>query len=265
VQLDSVYADVQNKLYENQDKLNALKNQNESLSSQKKALVVQVLELNKQIDGLTQNNVQALTHLKDLSDVTKAQAESIKKAMENMSIKDAYIKNFQSLVARNDSLNMVLVMKLNGAIGNYGDKDINIKVNNGWVYIDISNKLLFKSGGYDVAEKAKDFLGKIANVLNNQPEINFMVEGGLDTGSYKNNILIDDWVLSAKRATSIVRILQNQYSIDPKRMTATGRNQYIPIPITEKGTPEYHQAANTKTRIIILPQLDQLFRLLEKK
>src|SRR5205085_10086953 len=101
-------------------------------------------------------------------------------------------------IARKDSMNMALVMNLKGAIGNLDDQDINIKVDKGVVYIDISDKLLFKSGKYEVSEQAKTVLGKVATVLKNQPDIEFMVEGHTDSIPYKGPVLLDNWDLSVK-------------------------------------------------------------------
>ncbi|HRE37966.1 MAG TPA: OmpA family protein, partial [Chitinophagaceae bacterium] len=198
--------------------------------------------------------------LEDLSVITAAQAESIKKSMENIGAKDAYIQTLQQQMARKDSLNMALVMNLKGAIGNLDDKDINIKVDKGVVYVDISDKLLFKSGSYDVTERAKEVLGKVATVLKNQPEIEFMVEGHTDNVPYKGGVLLDNWDLSVKRATAVVRILQKQYGLDPAKMAAAGRGEYKPL---EDNSTREGKAANRRTRIVILPQLDQFFKLLE--
>jgi len=159
-------------------------------------------------------------------------------------------------------LNMALVMNLKGAIGNLDDEDINIKVDKGVVYIDISDKLLFKSGSYDVTDKAKTVLGKVALVLKNQPDIEFMVEGHTDNVPYHGGVLLDNWDLSVKRATSVVRILQNQYGLDPAKIAAAGRSQYKPL---QDNSTKEGKAANRRTRIVILPQLDQFFKLLEPK
>ncbi|RXK81007.1 OmpA/MotB family protein [Filimonas effusa] len=213
------------------------------------------------IDFLKQNNNQVLSQLKDLSVISGSQAESIKKSLENIGMKDAYIKDLQSAIAKKDSLNMALVMNLKGAIGNLDDKDINIKVDKGVVYIDISDKLLFKSGSYDITDRAKEVLGKVATVLNNQPNIEFMVEGHTDNVKFARGVLLDNWDLSVKRATSVVRVLQEQYRIPASRMTAAGRGEYVPV--ADNATTE-GKAANRRTRIVILPQLDQFFKLLEK-
>lgn len=216
----------------------------------------------ERVEGLKQNNSILLNQLKDLSVITGSQAESIKKSLDNIGAKDAYIQDLQSAIARKDSLNMALVMNLKGAIGNLDDKDINIKVEKGVVYIDISDKLLFESGSYDITARAKEVLGKVAKVLNNQPDIEFMVEGHTDSNPYKKGVLLDNWDLSVKRATAVTRVLQNDYAIPPARITAAGRSEYIPI--SSNDTPE-GRAANRRTRIVILPQLDQFFKLLEKK
>ncbi|MBC7507997.1 MAG: OmpA family protein [Ferruginibacter sp.] len=233
-------------------------------NSQSKALLeAELAGLKKQMDFLKENNTTALKQLESLSVISGSQAESIKKSLDNIGAKDAYIQDLQSAISRKDSLNLALVTNLKGAIGNMDDKDINIKVDKGVVYIDISDKLLFKSGSFDVSEKAGTVLGKVAAVLKNQPDIEFMVEGHTDNVAYKGNaMLADNWDLSVKRATAVVRILQNQYGLNPANMTAAGRSEYKPV--TDNGTAE-GRAANRRTRIVILPQLDQFFKLLEPK
>jgi chemotaxis protein MotB len=253
--LDGVYAKLQSDLRASND-------QNIDCNNKKAALQSQVDALTKQVDFLKENNTQALKQLQDLSVISSSQAESIKKSLENIGAKDSYIQTLQSEMARKDSLNMALVMNLKGAIGNLDDKDINIKVDKGVVYIDISDKLLFKSGSYDVTSKAKEVLGKVAMVLKNQPDIEFMVEGHTDNIKFNKPPLIDNWDLSVKRATSVVRILQNQYGLDPAHIAAAGRSEYKPI---SDNTTDEGRASNRRTRIVILPLLDQFFKLLEKK
>ncbi len=232
---------------------NALENDNASLNGK-------VNDLNKQIDYLKQNSTQLLKQLEDLSIISAAQSDNIKKSLENIGAKDAYIQTLQQQMARKDSLNMALVMNLKGAIGNLDDQDINIKVDKSVVYIDISDKLLFKSGKYEVTPQAKVVLGKVAMVLKNQPDIEFMVEGNTDNVPYRSGVLLDNWDLSVKRATAVVRILQNQYGLDPAKMAAAGRSEYKPV---DDNSTAAGRAANRRTRIVILPQLDQFFKLLE--
>ena len=209
IELQGEYSKLQSQLKD----CNDLTNQN---AIKKAALENELANLKKQVDYLNANNSQALKQLENLSVISSSQAESIKKSLDNIGAKDSYIQGLQTALNRKDSLNLALVTNLKGAIGNLDDKDINIKVDKGVVYIDISDKLLFKSGSYVVADRAKEVLGKVALVLKNQPEIEFMVEGHTDNVPFKGNaVLIDNWDLSVKRATSVVRILETQYGLSP--------------------------------------------------
>jgi chemotaxis protein MotB len=252
-----------NKEYES--KQAALKTCNDSttdMARQRLALQEQVSMLNRQAALLKENNTQALNQLQDLSVITGTQAESIKKSLENIGAKDIYIQDLQKAIARKDSLNMALVMNLKGAIGNLDDKDINIKVDKGVVYIDISDKLLFKSGKYDVTSHAMEVLGKVAMVLKNQPDMQFMVEGHTDNIPFKRPPLLDNWDLSVLRATAVIRILQDKYGLSPSLITAAGRSEYQPVTTNETADG---RAINRRTRIVVLPELDQFFKLLETK
>jgi chemotaxis protein MotB len=253
-ELDSSYRAVQNDLKNCRD----IQDEN----GRKRAQLETELEgLNKQVAFLKENNNAMISQLKDLSVISSSQAESIRKSLENIGSKDIYIQNLQKEINRKDSLNMALVMNLKGALKDVNDQDIDIKVEKGVVFISISDKMLFKSGSFTVNDKAMGVLGKVAQVLNNRPEIDFMVEGHTDNVPIKNECIQDNWDLSTKRATSVVRILQNQFKIDPKRITAGGRSEFVPL--TSNDTVE-GKAVNRRTRIVILPQLDQFFKLLEK-
>jgi len=245
-----------------QSDLKTCEDEKTAAASKRKELESEIDMLNKQNAFLKENNTQALNQLQQMSVISGAQAESIKKSLENIGAKDLYIQDLQASMAKKDSLNMALVMNLKGAVGNLDDKDINIKVDKGVVFIDISDKLLFKSGSFDINDNAKVVLGKVAAVLKNQPDIEFMVEGHTDNIPFKKGVLIDNWDLSVKRSTSVVRVLQNQYGLDPAKMSAAGRAEYLPV--ADNGTAE-GKAANRRTRIVILPQLDQFFKLLEPK
>ena len=255
LQLNETYTQLQNSLKN-------CENEKAEANRQKAALQTDIENLNKQIAFLKEHNTQTLKQLQDLSVISSSQAESIKKSLENIGAKDVYIQDLQASMARKDSLNMALVMNLKGAIGNLDDKDINIKVDKGVVYIDISDKLLFKSGSYDITAQANTVLGKVALVLKNQPDIEFMVEGHTDNVAFKRGVLLDNWDLSVKRATAVVRVLQNQYGLAPAKMAAAGRGEYLPL--TTNDTDE-GRSINRRTRIVILPQLDQFFKLLETR
>ncbi len=245
-----------------QGDLNSCETANANYLKQIEDLKRQIADLSKDQHYLQTTNTQVLNQLEALSVISSAQAASINKSMENLGMKDAYIQNLQTSMAKKDSLNMALVMNLKGAVGNMDDKDINIKVDKGVVFIDISDKLLFKSGSFDVTDNAKVVLGKVAKVLKNQPDLEFMIEGHTDNVPFKKGELVDNWDLSVKRATTIVRLLQTQYGIDPSKMTAAGRSEYSPV--ASNGTNQ-GKSSNRRTRIVILPQLDQFFKLLERK
>lgn len=218
--------------------------------------------LQEQNDYLRENYTSVLNQLKDLSVISTAQAESIKKSLENLNAKDTYIKDLQVKMQQKDSMNMALVLNLKGALKDVNDQDVQIKVEGSAVFISISDKMLFKSGSYEVTPQAKAVLGKVAEVVNAQPDIQFMVEGHTDNKPIKTSFIKDNWDLSVLRASAVTRILQKDYNVDPKRMIAAGRSEYISIAdnATEEG-----RASNRRTRIVILPQLDQFFQLLEPK
>jgi chemotaxis protein MotB len=243
-----------------------LKNCNDLTASDaaaKAALQKQLDDLNSQLALAKQNQDATLKQLENLSLVSSTQAESIKKSLDNIGAKDLYIQNLQAAMAHKDSLNMALVMNLKGALADVNDQDINIKIDKDVVYIDISDKLLFNSGKWDVTPAAKVVLGKVATVLKAQPDIEFMVEGHTDNKPYDHpGAIKDNWDLSTKRATSVIRILQKEYGLDPAHMTAAGRGEYLPIAPNDTNEG---RAANRRTRIVILPQLDQFFKLLEHK
>ncbi|MCW3122041.1 MAG: flagellar motor rotation protein MotB [Flavipsychrobacter sp.] len=220
-----------------------------------------IKSLQDQVSDLKSANANLQKHMDDLSVITGAQATSINKSLDNIGVKDAYIGRLQSALNRKDSMNMALVINLKSAIGNLDDKDVNIKVDKGVVYVDISDKLLFKSGSYDVTDRAQEILGKVAKVLVSQPDVEFMVEGHTDNVAFTRGVLEDNWDLSVKRATSVVRILNNKYHVPPARMTAAGRAEFVPVASNDS---KEGQAANRRTRIVILPQLDQFFKILEK-
>src|SRR6185312_15246364 len=168
--LNKSYADLQNDLKNCNSKT-------ADLTRDKSNCDAQVAALNKQIAFLKDNNTQALKQLQDLSVISDAQAQSIRQSLDNLGAKDAYIESLQNAMAHKDSLNMALVQNLKGAIGDLNDQDINVKVDKDVVYIDISDKLLFASGKYNVTKRAQEVLGKVAAVLKAQPNIEFMVEG----------------------------------------------------------------------------------------
>ena len=260
--LQSKYDSLNNAYGALQNDLKNCNNKTATLTQDKSNCDAQVAALQKQITFLKDNNTQALKQLEDMSVISASQAQSIRQSLDNIGAKDAYIESLQNALAHKDSLNMALVNNLKGAIGDLNDQDINVKVDKGVVYVDISDKLLFASGKYEVTKRAQEVLGKVAKVLKAQPDIEFMVEGHTDNVPFLRGLLLDNWDLSVKRATAVVRILQNKYGLEPAKMAAAGRSEYVPVATND--TPD-GRALNRRTRIVILPQLDQFFKLLEHK
>jgi chemotaxis protein MotB len=217
-------------------------------------------EMKSQMDFLRENNAQLLNRLSDLSVVSKTGAESIKKSLETMEEQGKYIKDLTASLQRKDSLNLQLVMNLKKSLDNINDDDVNIEVKKGVVFISISDKLLFKSGSFEINKSADNVLAKIAKVVNDHKDIEILVEGHTDNVPMKNDCMKDNWDLSVMRSTSIVRSLQSKYGVDPKRMTAGGRSEFLPKTSNENTAG---RSTNRRTEIIITPKLDQFFELMK--
>ena len=214
----------------------------------------------QQVEYFKSTNTNLMKTLSDLSVVSKSGAESIKKSIEALNEQKKYINNLTSSIQRKDSINLALVMNLKRSLYDFDDEDINIEVKKGVVYVSISDKMLFKSGSYTINERAKAVIGKIAKIFNDHTELDILVEGHTDTVPIHTTCMEDNWDLSAKRATSIVRLMQTTFKVKPERMTAGGRSEYVPKTTNETAKG---RAINRRTEIIILPELDQFFKLLE--
>lgn len=216
--------------------------------------------LEKQLDYFKSTNNDLLDRLSDLAVVSKSGAESIKKSLEALNDQNRYIKDLTTSIQRKDSINLVLVMNLKRSLADFDDEDISIEVKKGVVYISISDKMLFRTASYQISARADEVLGKIAKVINDHENLDVLVEGHTDNVPISNACMVDNWDLSVKRATSVVRLLQTKYTVDPDRMTAGGRSEYMPKSTneTDKG-----RSLNRRTEIIILPQLEQFFELLQ--
>lgn len=217
--------------------------------------------LNETIGRLNNQNSALLNNVGDLATLSKKEAENLERSLESIKEKDLTIQRMQDAINKKDSVTLALVTSLKGVLGNMSDEDIQINVEKGVVYVSISDKLLFDSGKYNVSERAKEVLGKVAQVVKNRPEIEFMVEGHTDNVPIRNAVLQDNWDLSVKRATSVVRVLQEEFGVQPQRMTAAGRSFYVPVASNETAEG---RAKNRRTRIVILPKLDQFYGLIEE-
>jgi chemotaxis protein MotB len=219
-----------------------------------------VNKLEKQIDYFKSTNTNLLDRLSDLSVVSKTGAESIKQSLVALNEQNRYIKDLTTSIQRKDSLNLVLVMNLKRSLDDFDDEDINIEVKKGVVYVSISDRMLFKSGSYKISNRAEEVIGKISKIINDHDELDILVEGHTDNVPIATDCIDDNWDLSVKRATSIVRLMQIKFGVEPERMTAGGRSEYIPKSTNETTDG---RALNRRTEIVILPKLDQFFELLE--
>lgn len=222
----------------------------------------QMKTLEDQMNFLKTNNTNLLNRLEDLSIISQSGAETIKKSLDVMNEKDKYIKNLTNSMARKDSLNLSLVMNLKRSLADVNDSDVQIEVKKGVVYISISDKMLFRSGSSTINANASTVLGKVAQVINDHNDLDILVEGHTDNVPINTGCTKDNWDLSAERATAVVRMLQTKYKVNPSRMTAGGRSEYVPK--ADNATAEGRKA-NRRTEIIILPKLDQFFELMTEK
>ncbi|WP_297794930.1 OmpA family protein [uncultured Eudoraea sp.] len=251
------YAELETKQKETQDLLNSATVKLNSCLEEKATADARLKTLEDQNAFLKANNQELINNMGNLTTLTAKGAENLEKSLESLQEKDLTIRKLQNAITRRDSVNLALVQSLKGVLGNLDDQDIEINVEKGVVFISISDKLLFSSGSYNVTARAKEILGKVAQVVNNKPDFEFMVEGHTDDVPYRKGVLLDNWDLSVKRSTAVVRILQNDYGVDPKRMTAAGRSQYIPVSQTDK-------SKNRRTRIVVLPKIDQFYSMIEE-
>jgi len=248
------YAELEAQQRETQDQLN-------TATVKLNACLEDKNRLNETIGRLNNQNSALLNNVGDLATLSKKEAENLERSLESIKEKDLTIQRMQDAINKKDSVTLALVTSLKGVLGNMSDEDIQINVEKGVVYVSISDKLLFASGKYNVTDQAKVVLGKVAQVVKNRPEIEFMVEGHTDDQSIRNAVLQDNWDLSVKRATSVVRVLQNEFGVEPQRMTAAGRSYYVPVASNETAEG---RAKNRRTRIVILPKLDQFYGLIEE-
>jgi chemotaxis protein MotB len=218
--------------------------------------------LSQQNDYLKKNNSELINNVGNMTTLTTQGAQNIEKALETIKEKDLKISRMQDALTKKDSVTLALVTSLKSSVG-ISDPDIEINVEKGVVFISIADKLLFKSGSYVVSERAKEVLAKVAKVVNDKPTFECMVEGHTDNIPFTGNaILLDNWDLSVKRSTAIVRVLVKELNVNPKQLIAAGRGEFIPL--VENTTSE-NRATNRRTRIVVLPKIDEFYEMIEKE
>lgn len=247
-------AELEAKNKEIQDMLNSATIKLNTCLSEKDAMA-------NHLNDLKKDKSELMSTVGNLTTLSSKGAENIEKSLESLKEKDLKITRLQDALTRKDSVTLALVTSIKRAVG-VNDPDIEVNVEKGVVYISLADKLLFKSGSYQVTDRAKEILGKVAKIVLDKPDFECMVEGHTDNVPIKNPVLQDNWDLSVKRATSIVRILQNDFNIDPRRLVASGRGEYVPL--TGNDTAE-GRSTNRRTRILVLPKIDQFYDMIEKE
>jgi len=230
---------------------------------EKDKLANQMAALESQNKFLTENNAANMRQIENLTMLSQSASSNIKDVISQLSEKDKYINGIRGAMSRKDSVNLALAVNLKSALADgIQDEDIIIDVEKTVVYITISDKLLFTSGSSNISSKAKSLLAKVAAVIKEKPDMEVMVEGYTDNVPINTARTKDNWDLSTQRANSVIRVLQNDYKIDPKRLIAAGRSEYLPLATndTKEG-----RSRNRRTRFVILPKLDQFFDILEQK
>lgn len=220
------------------------------------------------IDALQKQNDElrsGLASLKSSLDQSMANNQqgsaNISKLVDEINASNKYIKELVSAKSKSDSLNVVLTNNLTRSLSRSELQDVDVKVLKGVVYISLADNMLYKSGSYDISPRAMDILGKIAKIIKDYKDYDVLIEGNTDNVPISRENIRNNWDLSALRASSVVQALQNDFGIDPSRLTAGGRGEYNPV--ASNDTPE-GRAMNRRTQIIITPNLDQFMDLIDK-
>ncbi|MBG6189056.1 OmpA/MotB family protein [Flavobacterium sp. CAN_S2] len=249
------YTELEARNKETQDLLNTATVKLNTCLEEKAGLAATAATLKEQNQGL-------ISVSKDMTVLSTKGAQNIEKALESIKEKDLKISRMQDALTKKDSVTLALVTSLKSSVG-ISDPDIEINVEKGVVFISIADKLLFKSGSYEVTDRAKMVLAKVAKVVNDKPDFECMVEGHTDNVPYNGSgVLLDNWDLSVKRSTSIIRVLTNQLGVKPEQLIAAGRSSYIPLVANDSAE---NRSRNRRTRIVVLPKIDQFYEMIEKE
>lgn len=220
----------------------------------------QIADLRSQIEDLKLQREQQIETVSGLTVLSQAANENINKTLGQMEQRDQYIRLLQAAKTKADSINLALSANLKGQLSQgIADQDIEVKVDKSVVFINLSDKMTYQSGSSLLTPRAKEVLAKIALIVQSREDLEVMVEGYTDNRPIKRDCFEDNWDLSVKRSTSVVRVLQNDYGVDPNRLIAAGRGEYNVL--ASNDTPE-GMSVNRRTRIIILPKIDQFYDLL---
>lgn len=267
-QLDAVNSDLNKRGEMVNDYKNQVRDLEQKLAEDKKlanskmeSREQQISSLNSQIEDLKKQRDSQMKTVGDLTVLTQQASNNVDKTLQQIAQKDQYISALRNAKNKSDSLNLALAVNLTGMLSDgINDEDIDVKIDKTVVMINISDKMLFKSGSAQISSRAGGVLAKIAKIIESRPDLEVMVEGYTDNNPIRTSSLKDNWDLSVIRSTSVVRTLQEDYGVNPNRLIAAGRGEYNTL--ASNATPE-GKAINRRTRIILMPKLDQFYNLLD--
>lgn len=245
------------------DRISKLEGENQKLNAEIKGLEKVVALKADQIDDLKKQRDQQVDQVGDLTVLSQSASNNIKETLQQLENKDKYIQLLQAARTKTDSINLALAVNLKNVLDEgIDDKDIEVKVDKTVVFINISDKMLFQSGSSLLTPQAYKVLEKIAKIIESRPGLEVMIEGYTDSDPISNSCIIDNWDLSVKRSTSVVRTLEKNYQVDPNRLIAAGRGEYNALASNETAAGK---AMNRRTRIILMPKLGEFYDLLNPK
>ena len=246
-ELEMMYNSTRDGLSECNTNSRVLETQLDQANKQNEQLRQAIATMKSTLDKSMENNAQSSTN--------------IAKLVDEINASNKYIKQLVDAKSRSDSLNIALTNKLTRSLSTDELKDVDIKVLKGVVYISLADNMLFKSGSYEISDRAMETLSKIAKIVKDYKDFDLLVEGNTDNVPISRTNIRNNWDLSALRASSVVQCLQDKFGIDPSRMSAAGRGEFNPV--ADNGT-EIGKARNRRTEIIITPKLDEFLDLIDQ-
>ena len=210
---------------------------------------------------LNNTNAALLNNVGQMATLSAKEAQNLENSLEQIKEQDLRIRRLQDALTKKDSVTLALVVSLKSSLGNLNDTDVVVNVEKSVVFISLSDKMVFTSGSTTISPRAKEVLSKVATVINSKPEMEVLIEGHTDNVPISRDCFKDNWDLSVLRATAITRVLQKDFAVDPARMTAGGRSEYVPLVAND--SPE-NKSTNRRTRIVILPKMDQFYGMIEQ-
>lgn len=266
--LQTEYSTLQQEHQQLNDQHRELRRENGERRTELSAANVRIKSLEEQLAAERANNaalredLTALQHTLDKSISQGMQGNiNVSKLVDEINASNKYIQHLVNTKNKSDSLNMVLTNNLTRSLSREELRDVDVQVLKGVVYISLSDNMLYRSGSYEISDRAGETLSKIAKIILDYKDYDVLVEGNTDTVPISQTNIRNNWDLSVLRASSVVQALQNNYGVDPKRLTAGGRGEYNPV---AENTTEAGKALNRRTQIIITPKLDQFMELIDK-